>query len=79
MYDDVKAHLQEMLDIGAIRKSHSPWASMVVPVQKKDRSLRFCIDLRYLNNQTVKDAYLLPHIEVTVKACMGHNDSLHST
>ena len=23
MYDDVKAHLQEMLDIGAIQKSHS--------------------------------------------------------
>ena len=23
MYDDMKAHLQEMLDIGAIRKSHS--------------------------------------------------------
>ena len=24
MYDDMKAHLQEMLDIGAIQKSHSP-------------------------------------------------------
>ena len=41
MYDDVKAHLQEMLDIGAIQKSHSPWANVVVLVWKKDRSLRF--------------------------------------
>ena len=29
MHDDMKAHLQEMLDIGAILRSHSPWASMV--------------------------------------------------
>ena len=24
MYDDVRAHIQEMLDIGAIHKLHSP-------------------------------------------------------
>ena len=63
MYGDVKAHLQEMVDIGAIRKSHSLWASMVVLVWKKDWSLRFCIDLRKLKNRMVKDAYLLPHID----------------
>ena len=49
MYEDVRAHIQEMLDIGAIHKSHSPWASAVVLVQKKDGGLRFCIDLRKLN------------------------------
>ena len=35
MYDDVRAHIQEMLDIGALCKLHSPWASAVVLVQKK--------------------------------------------
>ena len=50
MYDDVRAHIQEMLDIGAIHWLHSLWASAVVLVQKKDGSLRFCIDLRKLNN-----------------------------
>ena len=49
MYDDVRAHIQEMLDIGAIHKSHSLWASAVVLVWKKDGGLRFCIDLRKLN------------------------------
>ena len=49
MYDDVRAHIQEMLDIGAICKSHSLWASAVVLVCKKDGGLRFCIDLRKLN------------------------------
>ena len=55
MYNDVRAHIQEMLDIGAIHQSHSLWASTVVLVQKKDGGLRFCINLRKLNNWTVKD------------------------
>ena len=53
LYEEVKAHLQEMGEVGAIRKSFSPWASAVVLVRKKDGGLRFCIDLRKLNNRTV--------------------------
>ena len=60
MCDDVRVHIQEMLDIGAIHKSHSPWASAAVLVHKKDGGLRFYTDLRKLNNQTVKDTYSLP-------------------
>ena len=71
MYDDVRAHSQEMLDIGAIHQLHSPWASAVVLVWKKDGVLRFCIDLRKLNNWTVKDAYLLPWIEETLDSLQG--------
>ena len=66
MYNDMRAHLQEMVDIAAIWKLHSTWTSPVVLFQKKDSSLRFCIDLRKLNNQTIKDAYLLPHIDETL-------------
>ena len=61
-----------MLEIGAIQKSNSPWASAVVLVRKKDGSLRFCIDLRKLNARTVKDAYSLPRIEDSL-------DSLNSS
>ena len=39
MYDKVKVHIQEMLDVGAIRQSNSPWASAVVLVWKKDGKL----------------------------------------
>ena len=35
MYDEVKAHIQEMLDLGAIRHSNSPWSSAIVLVRKK--------------------------------------------
>ena len=59
MYNSVRAYIQEMLDIGAIHKLHSPWASAVVLVQKKDGGLRFYINLSKLNNQTFKDAYSL--------------------
>ena len=62
-YREVRKHLNEMLEIGAIRKSNSPWASAVVLVRKKAGSLRFCTYLRKLNARTVKDAYSLPQIE----------------
>ena len=59
-----------MLDIGAIRKSSSPWAIAVVLVQKKDGSLRFCIDFRHLNAHTNKEVYSLPCIDETLD-CLG--------
>ena len=70
-YEEVRKHLKEMLDIGAIRCSNSPWASPVVLVRKKDGSLRFCIDLRKLNARTVKDAYSIPRIEDTLDSLNG--------
>ena len=71
MYNNVRVLIQEMLDIGAIQKLHSLWASTVVLVQKKYGSLRFCIDLRQLNNWTIKDAYLLPCIDKTLDSLQG--------
>ena len=35
MYEEVKVHIQEMVDVGAIRPSNSPWASVVVLVSEK--------------------------------------------
>ena len=42
LFEEVKQHLQEMVEVGAIRKSFSPWASAVVLVRKKDGGLRLC-------------------------------------
>ena len=60
-----------MLDIGAIHRSTSPWASPVVLVCKKDGSLRFCINLRKFNNQTIKDAQSLPRIKNSLNCLDG--------
>ena len=71
LFSEVKAHLQEMLDLGAIRHSNSPWASAIVLVRKKDGKLRFCIDLRKLNSRTMKDSYSLPRIEHVLDQLLG--------
>ena len=70
LFDEVKNHLKEMLEVGAIHKSNSPWASAIVLVRKKDGSLRFCIHLRKLNARTIKDAYSLPCIDENLD-CLG--------
>ena len=70
-YEEVRKHLKEMLDVRAIRRSNSPWASPVVLVRKKDGSLRFCIDLRKLNARTIKDAYSLPRIDDALDSLNG--------
>ena len=71
LYDQVKSHLNDMLKLGAIKKSYSPWSSSIVLVQKKDGTLRFCIDLRELNNRTIKDNYSLPRIEHHLEQLIG--------
>ena len=44
MVEEVRNHLKEMLESGAIRPSQSAWCNAVVLVRKKDGSLHFCID-----------------------------------
>lgn len=63
MYDEVRQHVKEMLDVGAIQPSQSRYSSNIVLVRKKDETLRLCIDYRKLNSRTVKDAYNLPRID----------------
>lgn len=71
IFEEVRQHLKEMLDAGAIRPSESPYSSNVVLVRKKDGSLRFCIDFRKLNSRTIRDAYTLPRIDETIDSLIG--------
>ena len=71
IYEQVKEHIQEMLDRGAIHPSNSPWGSAVVLVWKKDGKLRFCIGLRILNALMVKDFYSLPGIDEMLDCLNG--------
>ena len=71
MYDEVKQHLKQMIDLGVIRPSNSPYSSNVVLVRKPNGELRFCIDLRRINNNTVRDSFYLPRIDETLDALAG--------
>ena len=68
---EVKKLLQDLLDRTIIKKSSSPYASPVVLVQKRDGSIRLCIDYRKVNSLTVKDAFPLPRIEETLEILAG--------
>ena len=69
--EEVCQHIQEMLDGGAIWPSQSPWCNAIVLVQKKDGTLRFCIDLRRLNACTKKDSYPIPKCPETMESLVG--------
>uniref|UniRef100_A0A8C7YUC9 ribonuclease H n=1 Tax=Oryzias sinensis TaxID=183150 RepID=A0A8C7YUC9_9TELE len=55
-------YIHEALALGHIRPSSSPVGAGLFFVEKKDKTLRPCIDYRELNQITVKDKYSLPLI-----------------
>ena len=59
----VTEEVSKMLTQGVIRHSSSPWSS---PVVLEDKSWRFCVDYRKLNNVTHWDAYPLQRINTTL-------------
>ncbi|KAL6277398.1 hypothetical protein ACE6H2_020999 [Prunus campanulata] len=60
---ELKIQLQELVDLGFIRPSVSPWGAPVLFVKKKDGTMRLCIDYRQLNKVTVRNRYPLPRID----------------
>jgi hypothetical protein len=60
---ELKMQLKELLDLGLICPSVSPWGALVIFIRKKDGSWSFCIDYRQLNKTMIKNLYLLPRID----------------
>jgi hypothetical protein len=60
---ELRMQLKELLDLGLIRPSVSPWGAPVIFIRKKDGSWRLCIDYRQLNKATIKNQYPLPRID----------------
>uniref|UniRef100_A0A672IWZ8 ribonuclease H n=1 Tax=Salarias fasciatus TaxID=181472 RepID=A0A672IWZ8_SALFA len=69
--EDVRKHLQELLQAGIITDSRSPYASPIVVVRKKNGAIRMCIDYRLLNSRTIPDQYTTPCIEDALNALSG--------
>ena len=56
----VQEEIKEMLHGGIIQPIHSPWATPMVLVPKKNGTLRICIDYRKLNAVTRPDPFPIP-------------------
>jgi hypothetical protein len=58
-------HIEMMLKYDVIEESTSPYSSPILIVKKKDGTIRFCVDLRFVNDITIKDNFPIPSIEQT--------------
>ena len=71
LIEEVREHIQEMLDGRAICPSNSPWSNAIVLVRKKDGTLQFCIDFRWLNDHMEKDSYPMLKMIDTMETMLG--------
>ena len=60
---EIKKHVQELIEKGAIRPSSSPCGSPIVLVPNKDGTWHMCVDYRALNIITIENRYPLPRID----------------
>ena len=70
---EVRAHIEDLVQRGIIETSTSPYAAPIVVVRKKSGGLRLCCDYRKLNAQTVRDKFSLPRIDECLDALAGSN------
>ena len=61
--ESLKKDITDMMKMGVIRESSSPYASPVVVVKKKDNTNRICVDYRRLNKLTIFDPEPMPTAE----------------
>eukprot|EP00879_Flechtneria_rotunda_P001398 GHRR01001550.1.p1 GENE.GHRR01001550.1~~GHRR01001550.1.p1 ORF type:complete len:633 (+),score=44.76 GHRR01001550.1:1745-3643(+) len=60
---EVKRQLADLIEMGFIQPSKSPYGAPILFVRKKNGKLRMCVDFRALNKVTVKNRYPLPRID----------------
>lgn len=64
----LEQQVKDWLKEGIIQPSSSDFAVPVVPVPKKNGSLRICVDYRPINKNLIKDRFPLPIIEDQIDA-----------
>ncbi|UYV62717.1 hypothetical protein LAZ67_2001693 [Cordylochernes scorpioides] len=60
---EIRNQIQQRLENGIIEQSFSPFSSPVTLVTKRDKTKRFCIDYRKVNELISSDVHPLPRIE----------------
>ncbi|RDY10264.1 hypothetical protein CR513_05247, partial [Mucuna pruriens] len=69
----IKEEVKKQWDAGFLAMSNYPqWVANIVPVPKKDRKVRMCVDYRDLNQASPKDNFPFPHIDMLVDNTACH-------
>src|SRR4051812_17014127 len=72
IHSKIKAEVERLLRCKFIQTTrYVEWIANIVPVIKKNGSLRVCIDFRDLNAATPKDEYPMPVAEMLVDSAAG--------
>ena len=68
----VKDEVEKLLKVGFIYPiALTKWVSNLVPIDKKQGTIRVCTDFRDLNKSCPKENYPMPFIDQIIDACMG--------
>ena len=68
-----REELEQMEETSIIERVTRPteWRAPMVPVQKSNRKLRICVDLRKLNSAVKRAKFVLPTLEDIVPKLAG--------
>lgn len=60
--NELNRQVNELLEVGIVKESNSPYSAPVLLVKKKDGSFRLCTDFRKLNLKSIPDSFPIPNI-----------------
>jgi hypothetical protein len=69
--EEVKRHVQDLLDKGLVRESLSPCVVPIVLSPKKDKGWRMCTNLRVINKITIRYIFPLPRMDDLMDCLSG--------
>ena len=67
----VEKQCRELHMADIIEPSKSPWSAPIVPIRKKDGSIRLCVDYRQLNQITKPDRFPMPNVTDVIASLGG--------
>ena len=73
LFPKVKDELTRLMNLGVIEEvtEPTPWCAPVVPVLKRNGSVRLCVDLKKLNRAVKRERYVMPTLQDVTSRLSG--------